>query len=411
MNVIPKRIELDYNERLRAEFPLLNNSEVVYLDSASSAQKPRAVLAAIDEFYRNSYANIHRGVYPLSEAASRQYEEARQRVCNFISARSACEVIFTRGTTEGINLVAQSWGRSKLRAEDEILISILEHHSNFVPWQMLAEQSGALLKVVGLTKEGRLDCEDFRRKLSKKTKLVALTQMSNALGVVLPLMELIADAHNVGACVLVDAAQSVAHLPIDVQELGADFLVFSGHKLYGPTGIGVLYGKEELLDVMPPMFGGGGMISSVSIKGTEYAELPMKFEAGTPNIAGALGLAAAIEFVQSNGLEIAAAYEAELLRELEGMLQLIPGLRILGPQGGRIGLLSMEIEGVHPLDAAQLLATKNIAVRAGHHCAQPLMEYLGLSATLRASLGIYTNRQDIESFVRALERTIAMLRG
>lgn len=410
MSASESTLSLDLGSRIRRHFPLLTTSDVVYLDTAASAQKPEAVLEAVDGFYRKSYANIHRGVYQLSEEATARYDSARQRVASFIGAGKAEEIVFTPGATQSVNLVANAWGRENLKPGDEIVLSILEHHANIVPWQMIAAETGAKLKFVRLTSNSEFDFEEFCSLLSEKTKLIACTQLSNALGVSVPIEKLILKARERDILVLVDASQAVTHFDIDVGMLDVDFLVFSGHKLYGPTGIGVLYAKEELLEAMPPFLGGGDMIREVRIEGTEYADIPMKFEAGTPNIAGAIGLAAAIEFVDGIGFASLQAHESQLLQALEGGLSELEGVRLLGPQGKRTGLVSMVFEGAHSLDVAQLLASKNIAVRAGHHCAQPLMDYLGVQNTLRASLGVYSTPEDVESFVAAVSRILGMLR-
>ena len=392
----------------RQDFPLLCDSEVVYLDSAASAQKPQLVIDAEAEFYRSGYANIHRGVYPLSVHATERYEQSRTEIAEFIGASDPHEVVFTRGATEALNLVASSWGRANISQGDEILLTLLEHHSNIVPWQLLAQAVGARVVFAGVAPDGSLDMEDFKAKLSAKTKLVGVTMLANALGTAPDVTHIIKLAHQAGAVVVVDAAQSVAHQQIEVSSLGADFLAFSGHKLYGPTGIGVLWGKAELLQAMPPYQGGGDMIRFVTTKGSSYAEPPAKFEAGTPHIAGAIGLAEAIRYLKSVGMKNIEHYETGLLRYMEDCLSSIPRLKTLGPAREKQGLISFLFEGIHPHDLAQFLSDKyHIAVRAGHHCAQPLMEHFGLAATTRASLGLYNSYQDADRLCTALEHAAA----
>ncbi len=390
-------------EKLRADFPLLRDSSMVYLDSAASAQKPEAVLIAMDQFYRTSYANIHRGVYPLSVQATEDYEKSRVLVSEFIGAKEPSEVVFTRGATEAINLVAHSWGNQFIGEGDEILITLLEHHSNIVPWQMLAERNKAKLSFVNVLPDGTLDLDDFEKKLNSHTKLFGVTMLANGLGIAPPLPKLIEQAHAAGALVLIDGAQGIAHMPVNINALGADFFVFSGHKIYGPSGIGALWARRELLDEMSPFQGGGDMIRSVSVRGTSYADTPQKFEAGTPDIAGAIGLGAAIKYLQSIGMTSIEAYELELVRYLERSLESIPELKMLGDAGSHIGLVCFAFDGLHPHDLAQLLSDKgNIAVRAGHHCAQPLLEHFGIPATTRASLGLYNTFDDIDRLCKFL---------
>jgi len=391
-------------ERVRRDFPVFADPKLVYLDSAASAQKPDAVLRTMDEFYRTSYANIHRGVYPLSVQATQSYDDARRVVAQFLGASAPEEIVFTRSATEAANLAAHSWGRKFVGEGDEILVTLLEHHSNFVPWQMLAQEKRAGLKVVGLRDDLTLDVDDFVRKLSARTKLFCVTHLANALGWGPPVAELIELAHAQGAKVLIDGAQSVAHAPVNVRSFDADFFIFSGHKLYGPTGIGALYARREILEEMPPFMGGGDMIRSVSIKGTMYADVPQRFEAGTPHISGAIGLAAAIEYVSALGMENIAAHEEKLVRLLERRLAKIPQVKPLGPEGAHRGLVCFTFDNVHPHDLAQFLSDKfNVAVRAGHHCNQPLLEHLRIPATTRASLGVYNTADDIEVLGEALE--------
>jgi cysteine desulfurase/selenocysteine lyase len=391
--------------RVRAEFPVLattvRGKRLAFLDTAASSQQPRAVIEAVADYHRTSHANVHRGVYQLSQKATDAFEGARERVRRFIGAASLREVIFTRGTTESINLVAQSWGR-RLGPGDEILITWMEHHANIVPWQMLCERSGATLKVAPIDQRGELDLDSFRALLSPRTRIAAFTHVSNALGTVLPVREMVAAAKAVGALTLIDGAQAVAHQRIDVQSLGCDFYVFSAHKLYGPTGIGVLYGREAVLRDMPPWQGGGDMILTVSFKGTTYNDLPFRFEAGTPNISGAVGLAAAIEWLDALGIERAHAHEQGLLRRATAALAQIPGLRLIGEAAHKGAVISFTLEGVHPHDLGTILDAEGVAVRTGHHCAQPVMEFFDVPATARASFGCYSDDADIAQLVAAL---------
>ena len=404
MNARPNDTAYDV-ARVRAEFPVFGTTvrgkRLAFLDTAASAQQPRAVIDAIADYQRTSHANVHRGVYQLSQKATDAFEVARERVRRFIGAGSTREVIFTRGTTESINLVAQSWGR-RLGPGDEILITWMEHHANIVPWQMLCERSGATLKVAPIDHRGELDLDAFRALLSPRTRLVAFTQVSNALGTVLPIREMIAAAKACGALTLVDGAQAVAHQRIDVQSLGCDFYAFSSHKLYGPTGIGVLYGREAVLRDMPPWQGGGDMILTVSFTGTTYNELPFRFEAGTPNISGAVGLAAAMDWLDALGIERAHAHEQGLLRRATLALSGIPGLRIIGEAAHKGAVISFTLEGVHPHDLGTILDAEGVAVRTGHHCAMPVMEFFDVPATARASFGCYSDDEDIAQLVAAL---------
>ncbi|MGA1384349.1 MAG: cysteine desulfurase, partial [Steroidobacteraceae bacterium] len=370
---------------------------------AASAQRPLAVIEAVDHYERTSHANVHRGVYELSQKATDAFEGARERVRRFINAASLKEIIFTRGTTESINLVAQSWGR-RLGPGDEIVITWMEHHANIVPWQMLCERTGATLKVAPIDRRGELDLAGFRALLSPRTKLAAFTQVSNALGTVLPIQDMIAAARAVGALTLIDGAQAVAHQRIDVRKLDCDFYVFSSHKLYGPTGIGVLWAREAVLRDMPPWQGGGDMILTVSFSGTTYNELPYRFEAGTPNISGAVGLAAAIDYLESLGIERAHAHEQRLLARATSSLKAIDGLQIIGEAREKSGVISFVLEGVHPHDLGTILDDEGVAVRTGHHCAMPVMEFFDVPATARASFGCYSNDEDIDQLVRALGR-------
>ena len=393
--------------RIRSDFPILattvRGKRLAFLDTAASAQRPLAVIEAVDHYERTSHANVHRGVYELSQKATDAFEGARERVRRFINAASLKEIIFTRGTTESINLVAQSWGR-RLGPGDEIVITWMEHHANIVPWQMLCERTGATLKVAPIDRRGELDLAGFRALLSPRTKLAAFTQVSNALGTVLPIQDMIAAARAVGALTLIDGAQAVAHQRIDVRKLDCDFYVFSSHKLYGPTGIGVLWAREAVLRDMPPWQGGGDMILTVSFSGTTYNELPYRFEAGTPNISGAVGLAAAIDYLESLGIERAHAHEQRLLARATSSLKAIDGLQIIGEAREKSGVISFVLEGVHPHDLGTILDDEGVAVRTGHHCAMPVMEFFDVPATARASFGCYSNDEDIDQLVRALGR-------
>jgi len=380
----------------------VHGKPLVYLDSAATSLKPQSVIDAVTEVYARDCANIHRAVHLLSQRATARYEEAREKVRAFLNAARSREVIFTRGTTESINLVAQSWGRSELREGDEVLVTELEHHSNIVPWQMLCQQTGAKLVVVPMTDDGEILREAFESKLSDRTRLVAMAHVSNALGTVLPVGELIALAHGRGAVVLLDGAQAVSHAPVDMRELDCDFYAFSGHKLYGPSGIGVLYGKERLLESMPPYQGGGDMIRSVTFDETIYNELPYKFEAGTPNIAGAIGLGAAIDYVTSFDLEAVHAHEAAVLRYATEAIESIPGVRLIGTAPGKVAVLSFLMDSAHPHDVGTIVDSEGVAIRTGHHCAQPVMEHFGIAATARASLGMYNTTDDIDALVHAL---------
>jgi cysteine desulfurase / selenocysteine lyase len=397
-------------ERVRRDFPILRRSArgkpLVYLDSAASAQKPRQVIDAIRDFYENHYANIHRGVYELSETATRMHDEARAKVARLLGAADPREIVFTRNATEAINLVAWSYGRSRLRPGDEVLVSELEHHANLVPWQLLCEERGARLRVAPIDDRGELRLDAFEALLSERTKLVATTHVSNALGTVNPVRELVALAHRAGAVALVDGAQAVPRLPVDVRAIGCDFYAFSGHKLYGPTGIGVLYGRLPLLEAMPPWQAGGDMIASVSYEKATFADPPYRFEAGTPDIAGAIGLGAAIDYVQGLGLERIARHEAALLAYGTALLAEIPGVRLVGTAPEKTGVLSFVVDGIHPHDLGTVLDQEGVAIRAGHHCAQPLMERLGLPATARASLGVYNARADLDRLAEGIRRAL-----
>ena len=392
---------------VRAQFPALqqrvNDQPLIYLDNAATTQKPLAVLQAMDEYYRRDNANVHRAAHTLSSRATAAFEAARERVRAFLHARHSSEIIWTRGTTEAINLVAYSWGQSNLRPGDEILLSTLEHHANIVPWQQVAARTGAELRVIPLTTSGDLDLAAFHALLSPRTRLLAIAQVSNALGTVNPVAELIAAAQTVGAVTLVDGAQAVGHLPIDVQFLGCDFYAFSGHKLYGPTGIGVLYGRAELLEQMPPWQTGGEMIQKVSFSGTRFNPPPFRFEAGTPPIAEAIGLAAALDFLAALP-EGWRRHEAALLQRLLDGLQQLPFIERVGTPSQQVGVVSLRLGDIHPQDAGELLDQMGIAVRVGHHCAMPLMESLGLDGTLRISLALYNSEAEVDALLAALAR-------
>lgn len=396
------------HDRLRGQFPALaqevNGHPLVYLDNAATTQKPQVVLDAINHYYRADNANVHRAAHALSGRATRAFEDARETVARFINAPLSHEVIWTRGTTEAINLVAQSWGMSELRAGDEIVLSTLEHHANIVPWQLVAQRTGAVIRVIPLDERGDLDIAAYLALLGPRTRLVSVAHVSNALGTVNPVKEMVAAAKAVGALSLIDGAQAVAHLVVDVQAIGCDFYAFSGHKLYGPTGIGVLWGRTELLERMPPWQAGGEMIDRVSFSGTTFNTQPFKFEAGTPHIAGAIGLAAAIGFVMEQDKDSLASHEAALTDYLVAGLQQVPGLRLVGEPGQRAGAISFLLEDIHPQDAATLLDMQGIALRVGHHCAMPLMESLGIGGTMRASLACYNNRDDVDALLAALHK-------
>lgn len=396
------------HDRLRSQFPALeqevNDHPLVYLDNAATTQKPQAVLDAINHYYRADNANVHRAAHALSGRATRAFEDARETVARFINAPRSHEVIWTRGTTEAINLVAQSWGMSELRAGDEVVLSTLEHHANIVPWQLVAQRTGAVIRVIPLDERGDLDMAAYLAMLGPRTRLVSVAHVSNALGTVNPVEQIVAAAKAVGALTLIDGAQAVAHLEVDVQAIGCDFYAFSGHKLYGPTGIGVLWGRTELLERMPPWQAGGEMIDKVSFSGTTFNSLPFKFEAGTPHIAGAIGLAAAIDFVMEQDRGGLASHEAALSDYLVAGLQQVPGLRLVGEPGQRAGAVSFLLRDIHPQDAATLLDMQGIALRVGHHCAMPLMESLGIGGTMRASLACYNNRDDVDALLAALHK-------
>ena len=398
---------------IREEFPALRQQvygkNLIYFDNGATSQKPKLVLDAINLFYSKENANIHRGVHYLSQRATTDYEAARQRIQRYLGARKSEEIIFTKGTTDSINLVAFSFG-STLSAGDEILISAMEHHSNIVPWQMLCERQGCVLKVAPINQRGELIMDEFDQLLSKKTKLVSITHISNTLGTINPVKEIIQKAHAVGAKVLIDGAQSIQHMHINVKELDCDFYVFSSHKVFGPTGIGVLYGKEDILDRMPPYQGGGDMIARVTFERTTYNELPFKFEAGTPHIAGGICLGKAFEFLESVDMVAAERHERELAKYAEDMLDTFEGLQIIGEAKNKTSVVSFSVKGIHPFDIGTLLDKQGIAVRTGHHCTQPLMDFYGIPGTVRASFAFYNTKEEIDTFVNAVERSLSMLK-
>jgi cysteine desulfurase/selenocysteine lyase len=390
-------------QAIRRDFPVFeNNPGLIFLDSAASAQKPRAVIDGVADFYRHDYANVHRGVYRLSARSTELYEEAREKLRGFVNAADSREIIFVRGATEAINLVANTFGPAFLKAGDEVVISELEHHSNIVPWQMLRDRIGIELVVVPIEPTGGLDMAAFERLLGPRTRLVAITHIANAIGSLLPVETIVRLAHAKGAKVLIDGCQAVPRMPVDVQALGCDFYAFSGHKMYGPSGIGVLYGRLDLLDAMPPWQGGGDMILNVTFEKTTYNETPHKFEAGTPDISGAIGLGMAVDYVEGIGRQCIFDHEEALTGYGVDVLSQMPGVRLIGAGQRRFGVLSFEVEGIHPHDLATVLDQHKVAVRAGHHCAQPLMEKLGLAATTRASLGIYNDESDIDALAAAI---------
>lgn len=400
-------------ERIRADFPILdqeiNGRPLVYFDNAATTQKPVPVIDAIIQYYRGYNANIHRGIHTLAEKATADFEASRKAIQLFLNASSTEEIIFTSGTTMGINLVAQTYGRTFIGAGDEIIISGLEHHSNIVPWQMLCEEKGIILKVIPVTDEGELDIEAYKKLLSEKTKFVSVNHVSNSLGTINPVKEIIALAHQVGAKVLIDGAQASSHLTIDVQDLDADFYTFSAHKLYGPTGIGVLYGKKDLLNAMPPYMGGGEMIKEVTFEKTTYNDLPYKFEAGTPNIADVVALKTALEYIARLGKENIAAYETHLLNYATQQLTEIEGLRIIGTAKEKISVISFVLAGIHHQDIGIILDQQGIAVRTGHHCTQPLMQRFGLLGTTRASFAMYNTIEEIDKLVAGIKRVQRMM--
>jgi cysteine desulfurase/selenocysteine lyase len=400
-------------ESIRQQFPILTRlvkgKPLVYLDNAATAQKPQAVIDALINYYTNYNANVHRGIHTLAEEATMAFERTRDAAQQFIHAESREQIIFTRGTTEGINLVAYAWGRQNIKPGDEIIISSLEHHSNIVPWQMLCEEKGATLKIIPVNDAGELVIDEYKNLLSQKTKLVAVNHASNTLGTINPVKQIINLAHKAGAIVLIDGAQSTVHLDIDVQAMDCDFFAFSSHKLYGPTGIGILYGRKELLDAMPPFQGGGEMIKEVTFEKTTYNDLPYKFEAGTPNIADAIAFKTAMDFIHEVGKENIKKHEDELLEYATQQLKTIPGLRIIGEAEEKLSVISFIVKGLHPQDIGILLDNRGIAVRTGHHCTQPLMNCFGIVGTVRASFAMYNTKDEIDELVIGLQKAIKML--
>jgi cysteine desulfurase / selenocysteine lyase len=394
--------------RLRADFPILattaHGKPLVYLDSAATSQKPRAVIDRLERYYTTENANVHRGVYDLSERATAEYEKAREKARGFLNAASTREIVFVRGTTEGINLVASSWGRPRLQPGDEVLVSAMEHHSNIVPWQLVCEERGAAVRVIPMNRRGALLLEEYQGLLTDRTRIVAVAHVSNSLGTINPIADMVRLAHARGIPVLVDGAQAAPHLPIDVQALGADFYTVSGHKMFGPTGIGVLYGKAERLEAMPPYQGGGDMIRTVTFAKTTYADLPAKFEAGTPHIAGAIGLGAAIDYLGSLDREAVAAHERDLLAYATARLPEIPGLQLVGTAAQKASVVSFVMDGIHPHDVGTIVDQEGVAIRTGHHCTQPVMDFFGVPATARASFALYNTRADVDALVAALRK-------
>jgi cysteine desulfurase / selenocysteine lyase len=401
-------------DQIRAQFPVLhqlvNGKPLIYLDNAATNQKPKRVIEALARYYEKDNANIHRGIHTLAERATKAYEETRHVMQRFIHAKHVEEIIFTRGVTESINLVAATYGRKFLNAGDEVILSGLEHHSNIVPWQMICEEKGAHLKVIPVTEVGEIDLKAYRTLLSSKTRIVAVNHASNSLGTINPIKEIIDLAHQRQAVVLIDGAQASAHLPIDVQELDCDFYCISSHKMYGPTGTGILYGKKELLEEMPPYMGGGEMIKEVTFAKTTYNELPYKFEAGTPNIADVIALKEAVSFIEELGKEQIAAYELELLKYAAQRLSAIKGVRLVGTAPEKVSVQSFIVDGIHPFDIGQMLDARGIAVRTGHHCTQPLMDRFGIEGTVRASFSVYNTKAEIDSLAEGVERTINFMR-
>jgi cysteine desulfurase/selenocysteine lyase len=400
-------------QQIRADFPILNEKirgkQLVYLDNGASTQKPQAVIDAESFYYEHQYANIHRGVHYLSQIGTDLYEGVRKQVQHFINAKHEHEVIFTKGTTNAINLVAYTFGRKFIHEGDEIVVTEMEHHSNIVPWQMLCDEKKCVLKVIPLQADGTILLEDAEKLITSKTKLVSVVYVSNALGTINPIQELIALAHKNGAKILIDAAQAIQHFKIDVQAMDADFLVFSGHKIYGPTGTGILYGKEDILNAMPPYEGGGDMIKTVSFKGTTYNDLPFKFEAGTPNIAGCVALGTAIKYVEDLGVENIKAYETELLEYATEKLSAIEGLKIYGTAQHKSSVISFLLDGIHPYDVGVILDNMGIAIRTGHHCAQPVMDYFGIPGTCRASFAFYNTKEEVDVLVEGILKAKKML--
>lgn len=401
--------------KLREEFPILhqkvNGRDLVYFDNAATTQKPKRVIQALVDYYQGYNANIHRGIHTLAEKATRAFEDTREAAMTFLNARSKEEILFlSRGVTEGVNLVAHSYGRPFIKSGDEIIVSAIEHHSNIVPWQMVCEEKGARLRVIPVNDEGELIVEEYHKLLSPKTKMVVLNHVSNSLGTINPIKEIIAAAHDAGAVVLVDGAQAAAHLKIDVQDLDVDFYAISAHKMYGPTGAGILYGKRELLEKMPPFFGGGEMIKQVTFEKTTYNDLPYKFEAGTPNIADTIALKPAIDFINSLTKDAISAHEHELMKYASSELAKLKGVRLIGTAKNKVGIVSFVVDGIHHFDIGQMLDARGIAVRTGHHCTQPLMDRLKIEGTVRASFAVYNTREEIDQLIEGMDRVISFLK-
>ena len=407
----PRRLDV---EAIRRDFPILSREvhgkPLVYLDNAATTQKPEAVISAGADMYRRSYGNIHRGVHQLSVEATDAYEGAREKMRAFVNAAEVREIVFVRGTTEGINLIAQTFGRQRVGEGDEVVVTALEHHSNIVPWQLLCEEKKAHLKVVPIDRTGEVQIGELERILTPRTRIVSVAHVSNALGTLLPVRRIVEIAHARGIPVAIDGAQAVPRLPVDVREIGCDFYAFSGHKMYGPTGIGVLYGRAELLDAMPPFQGGGDMISSVTFEKTTWNVLPYKFEAGTPDIAGAVGLGAAVDYISKIGIENVTAHEEDLLDYATASVTGLPGLTVIGTAREKIGVLSFTLDGIHPHDIGTVLDQEGIAIRTGHHCAQPVMEFFGIPATARASLAVYNTRGEIDALTEGIRKVQRMFR-
>lgn len=401
-------------EKIRADFPILsrkvNGKPLIYLDNGATSQKPRLVIDAISNYYKNQNANIHRGVHTLSQEITIVYENARTTIQKHLNAAHAHEIIFTKGTTDSINLVASSYGKKFISKGDEVLVSLMEHHSNILPWQQLCDEKGAVLKAIPINEAGEIVLEEYKKLLNNKTKIVAITHVSNTLGTINPIKEMVALAHAKNIPVLVDGAQAVPHSAVDVQDLDADFYCFSAHKTFGPTGVGILYGKEKWLNAMPPYQVGGGTIKTVSFEKTEYADLPLKFEAGTPHIEGGVGLAAALDYINDIGLDNIAAYEHDLLEYATAALKKINGLKIVGEAKNKASVISFVVEGLHPFDIGTILDQLGIAVRTGHHCTQPLLHSCGLQGTVRASIAFYNTKQEIDIFVEGVKKAIQMLK-
>lgn len=402
-------------DQVRTDFPMLKKTmhgkPLIYFDSAATAQKPQSVIDALTHFYSNQYGTVHRAVYELAVYSTQSYQATREKARQFLNAKSVDEIIFTRGTTESINLIASTFGKAFIKQGDKVLISEIEHHSNIVPWQLMCEERGAVLKVIPCNDKGELDQAAYAQLLEEKPKIVSICHISNALGTINPIQAMIAQAHAAGAKVLVDAAQSAPHLPLDVQALDADFLVFSGHKVYGPTGVGVLYGKEELLNALPPYQGGGDMIEKVTFAKTTYNTLPLKFEAGTPMFAEVIALGTALDYLNQIGLQEIQAWEHQLLQHALQKMEKIPGIQFVGTAKERSGIISFLVEGTHPLDLGTLLDLQGIAIRTGHHCAQPIMQHFKIPGTARVSFGLYNTPQEIDKFADSLQSCVQMLRG